>query len=56
VDCFEQSEEQLVTEILHHLKGHPEFVIANRIVAELQQRQKQIVTELVQQSATQFIN
>jgi hypothetical protein len=36
-----QSEEQQVAEILHDLKGHPDFVIANRIIDELRQRRKQ---------------
>jgi hypothetical protein len=35
---IEQSDEQQVTEILHDLKGHPNFVIANRIIDELHQR------------------
>ena len=35
---IEQSDEQQVTEILQDLKGHPNFVIANRIIDELRQR------------------
>jgi hypothetical protein len=31
----QKSELQLVTDILDQLKGHPNFVIANRIVDEL---------------------
>jgi hypothetical protein len=37
----QKSELQLVTNILEQLKGHPNFVIANRIVDELSRLDEQ---------------
>ena len=38
-----KSDVQIVVEILELLKGHPNFVIANRIIDELVQREKKAV-------------
>jgi uroporphyrinogen-III synthase len=51
MEYFEQSDEQQVAEILRELKGHPDFVIANRIVNELEQRLQQRQAQVIQQTA-----
>jgi hypothetical protein len=40
-----KSELELVLDILHQLKGHPNFVIANRIVDELTRFNEQRMSE-----------
>jgi hypothetical protein len=38
-----KSDVQIIVEVLEALKGHPNFVIANRIIDELAQREKKAV-------------